>query len=223
MMTAKTWESELPTMNVNEMKPIFDPLEGVQADARRQLSASKSHRRRPPRRRLLDLRQQTAAAAAIGVLPLPGETVHLVCDGSYKSWHHIPVILEQIAPAKLVYLGIFTLSFSQENISELCRMMDVGQVEALDLCYSCYFRSVERGACEKQTAELTRRGARVASFRTHAKAILMKTTAGDCYTIESSANLRSAGNLEQSTLTNDAALFAFYCGIIEELLTEAKR
>jgi hypothetical protein len=50
----------------------------------------------------------------------------------------------------------------------------------------------------------------------------MQTTAGDCYTIESSANLRSAGNLEQSTLTNDAALFAFYRGILEELLTEAK-
>jgi hypothetical protein len=221
-MEIKTWETKLPTMNVNELKPIFDPLEGVQADARRQLSESKSHRSQPTHRRLIDLRQQTAAAAAIGPLPVPGETIHVVCDGTYKSWHHIPVILDQIAPAKLVYLGIFTLSFSRENISDLCRMMDDGQVGAIDFCYSCYFKSIERGDCEKQTAELTRRGARVASLRTHAKAILMQTTAGDCYIIESSANLRSAGNLEQSTLTNDAALFAFYRGILEKLLTEPK-
>jgi hypothetical protein len=218
----KPWDADLSMLDLDAIRPVFDPLDGVQSDARRKLSTSRSHHTRTLRRRTLDLRQQTDAATAIGRLPTAGETVHIVCDGSYKSWHHIPAVSAAIAPAAIGYLGIFTLSFSADNIADLCEMLDSGQVRALDLCYSCYFKSIERGACERQTAQLVHRGARVASFRTHAKILLIETTTGDAYVIETSANLRSAGNLEQSALTNDGGLLAFYRSVLDELLSRVE-
>lgn len=54
-------------------------------------------------------------------------------------------------------------------------------------------------------------------MRTHTKLLLIETTAGDCYTIESSANLRSCKNVEQSTFTNDRPLFDFHRQWLNEL------
>ncbi len=124
------------------------------------------------------------------------------------------------APAVLRYLCICTLGFSAANLAELLTMLDAGQVERVDFVYSLYFRSVEHEACDRLAIELARRGQRVVALRTHAKILLLETTAGGCYTIESSANLRSCRNVEQSTFTNDPALLKFHRGWLEELLTE---
>ena len=55
---------------------------------------------------------------------------------------------------------------------------------------------------------------------THAKVVLMETSTGGAYVVESSANLRSCASIEQITLTNDAALLAFHRYWINEILTE---
>ncbi len=145
----------------------------------------------------------------------------MAAAGSYSLFDHIPATLKLIAPERLAYLGICTLSFSARNVERLGELLDAGQVERLDLMYSCYFRSVERGSCEKLTAALRRRGARVVSLRIHGKILLMRTTAGECYTIESSANLRSRGNVEQSALSNSPELLRFHAKWFDELLSEA--
>ena len=52
--------------------------------------------------------------------------------------------------------------------------------------------------------ELTTRGPRVVAMLTHAKVVLIETTDGRDFVVESSANLRSCSSIEQITVTHDA-------------------
>jgi len=169
---------------------------------------------------MLDARQVANAVAHIGRLPAAGETMHLIAKGQYSLWHHVPATLKLIAPERLTYLAICTLGFSAQNLTDLLELFDTGQVEKIDFIFSVYFRSVEHDACDRLTAELTRRKQRVASLRQHCKILLMQTTDGRSFTIESSANLRSCRNVEQSTFTNDAALLLFHKTWLNELLSK---
>lgn len=216
------WTDTLKPLDVDAIRPIFDPLEGVEIDARRELSADRSIRH-STNHTLVDARGATNALAHVGRLPRPQESLHMIAKGTYAAFDHIPSALELIKPARLSYLGIVTLSFSARNIATLCELLDSRQIESLDLLYSCYFRSVERGEADKLTAELSHRGARVLSMRTHAKITLLETTAGDCYALEGSANLRSRGNLEQCVMTNSVELYRFHRAWLNSIFTEATK
>jgi hypothetical protein len=216
------WVSKLPTFALDGIKPVFDELAGHEVDARRELAGDRSFRRRAIRRTMLDAQRVANAVEHVGRLPEPGETVHLVAAGGYSMFHHIPAALQLIAPATIAYLGIATLGFSRENLERLLEMLDSGQVGRLDFIYSVYFKSNEKEICARLTHELGSRGQRVLAMRTHSKLLLLETTAGDCFTIESSANLRSCGNIEQSTITNDKSLLEFHRGWVESLFMEGK-
>ena len=53
---------------------------------------------------------------------------------------------------------------------------------------------------------------------THAKVVLIETTDGRHFVVESSANLRSCSSIEQITVTHDGDLLAFHRQWIDELL-----
>jgi len=145
-------------------------------------------------------------------------TIHFVCAGGYSLYHHIEAVLQIAAPARISYLGIATLGFSKDNLERLIGLLDAGRIGKLDFLFSVYFKSNEREICERLAHELGTRGQRVLSMRTHCKLLLIELGDGrDCYTIESSANLRSCKNVEQSTFTNDRALLAFHRGWLDEL------
>jgi hypothetical protein len=131
-------------------------------------------------------------------------------------------VLDLASPATIRYLGIATLGFSRENLERLLEMFDAGQVGRLDFLYSVYFRSNEKEICERLTHELGRRGERVLAMRTHCKILLFETTAGGYFTVESSANLRSCKNIEQAIFTNDAGLFDFHRGWLNEIFEGSK-
>jgi len=65
---------------------------------------------------------------------------------------------------------------------------------------------------------LTTRGQRVVACLQHAKVVLMQTTDGGAYVVESSANLRSCASIEQITMTHDPALLAFHRQWIDDVL-----
>lgn len=212
-----SWSDSLPTLGLENIHPLFDELAACPQNARLELDGDRSFRRSPSRRTLVDAQRFANAVHHIGRLPEPGESIHLICAGGYSLWHHIPAILELSAPATIKYLAVATLGFSKENLERLLTMFDAGTIGQVDFLYSVYFKSNEREICERLTHELTTRGQRVLSMRTHAKILLVETTAGDAYTIESSANLRSCRNVEQSTFTNDRALLAFHRSWMDEL------
>jgi hypothetical protein len=211
----------LKTLDPDGLQRVFGELAGEhQQDARRELAGDRAFRRTPAKRTFIDARQVSNCVAHIGRLPAPGETIHLVCSGGYSLFHHIEAALELAAPTKIKYMAVATLGFSKDNLERLIAMLDAGQVGKLDFLFSVYFRSNEREICERLAHELTTRGQRVLSMRTHAKLLLIELGVGrDCYVIESSANLRSCKNVEQSTFTNDRSLLAFHRGWIDSLFT----
>jgi hypothetical protein len=212
--------ANLKTLDLDAIRPVFDELADHQQDARRELHGDRAFRRTPTKRTLIDARQVSNAVAHIGRLPAPGETIHLVCSGGYSLYHHVEAVLQIAAPTTIKYMAVATLGFSKENLERLIGLLDSGQIGTLDFVYSVYFKSNEREICERLAHELTTRGQRVLSMRTHCKLLLIELGDGrDCYVIESSANLRSCKNVEQSTFTNDVGLLRFHRGWIDSLFT----
>jgi len=220
---AADWAHGLAAVNLDECRPVFDELSGFEQDAARELSGDRRHLRAAAKRTMIDCRRVANAVQHIGRLPEPGESIHLVTAGGYSLFHHIPAANELIAPATIAYLGIATLGFSRENLERLLELLDSGQVGRLDFLYSVYFKSNEKEICARLTHELGRRGQRVLSMRTHAKMLLIETTAGGNFVIESSANLRSCKNVEQAVFTNDAELLDFHRGWLNEIFEGRKK
>jgi hypothetical protein len=220
---ATDWTDTLPSFDIGQVKPIFDELAAHRQDAARELHGNRRLVRRADSRAMLDLRRTQDCIAAIGRLPEPGESLHMVCNGAYSLFHHVPAILELVAPATIKYLGVVTLGFSRENLERLIELLDAGRIERHDFLYSVYFKSNEKEICARLTHELGQRGQRVLSMRTHAKLLLLETTNSGNFVVESSANLRSCKNIEQAVFTNDAALLQFHRKWINELFTEGQQ
>ena len=101
-------------------------------------------------------------------------------------------------------------------------MINAGAVAQVDFLYSVYFKSVAKSACDRLQYELTTRGHRVACCRTHAKIILLQLSSGENFAVESSANLRSCRNIEQSTFSNDGGLLDFHRAWMNDLFEQFK-
>jgi hypothetical protein len=215
------WTESLAAIDMDAIKPVFNELAGHEQDAARELAGDRRHLRTAARRTMIDARRVANAVEHVGRLPDPGESIHLVTSGGYSLFHHLPAVLELAAPATIRYLGIATLGFSRENLERLIELLDAGQVGRLDFLYSVYFRSNEKEICERLTHELGRRGHRVLSMRTHCKMLLIETTAGGNYVVESSANLRSCKNIENAVFTNDVALLEFHRRWLNQIFEEA--
>ncbi|MEI8373696.1 MAG: hypothetical protein WCJ35_12785 [Planctomycetota bacterium] len=216
-MTA-SWMDSLSTMNADAIRPLFPASAVADADKARQLSTDRRHIRRTDKAVMLDARRLANAIEHLGRLPDPGESFHLVTEKKYSMMHVIPAVLHYADPATIRYLAVVTLSFSQPNMLDLLAMLDSGQIEKVDFLYSCYFKSNEKENCQRLTEELTSRGQRVFAGLIHAKILLIETTAGRTYSVESSANLRSCSSIEQITMTHDRSLFDFHQQWLNEVM-----
>jgi hypothetical protein len=217
------WSAGLSTIDANALRPIFDPLAGLEKDAGRQFGSTSRHVTRTDRAIMKDARKRQNALEDIDELPQPGTVIHLVSAKRFALFNVIEAILTMRSPATIRYLGICTLGFSTANVEALAAMLDNGQVERLDFVFSVYFRSLERENCERLTVELGRRGARIIALLQHAKILVIETTAGDSYVCESSANLRSCASVEQTTIFADPDLTAFHKAWIDSLFQGAAR
>ena len=122
------------------------------------------------------------------------------------------------APATIARLTVATLGFSRQNLEELLAALDAGQIGKVDFLFSVYFKSTSGRYANGWRTSLTTRGQRVVAMLTHAKILLIETTDGRGFVVESSANLRSCSSIEQITMTHDADLLAFHRTWIDELL-----
>jgi hypothetical protein len=217
------WTANLPAIDPATLRPALDELQGLERDAGRKFGPTRRHVTRTARARMIDARRRAAAIQDISELPQAGEVIHLLWAKRAALFDVISAVLHFRAPATIKYLGVCTLGFSVANVEGLAEMLDGGQVAHLDLIYSIYFRSLEKSTCERMTAELGKRGARIIAFLQHSKILILETTDGQSYVIESSANLRSCASIEQVCIFNDRSLAAFHRGWINGLFTEAKK
>ena len=175
--------------------------------------------RRIASRRFVRLEQAAAAVRALSPLPVPGESLHGVTDGTYSGWSLATACIQLLAEP-VAEMIVATLGFNRPNCSDLCEAIDAGKVRSVLLLVSDYFRSSDRTVFADCRRELEARGQRVAIARSHAKLILLRT-AGRSIVCETSANLRGSTNYEQFTLCDDAALFDFHRRWILELVGAA--
>ena len=217
--TAKTWDADLLEMPLGDL-PAFYSTPQDQVDARRQITGNRKYVSRADNRVMLDARRLQNCLEHIGRLPEAGESFHLVTHGSYSLFDVIRATLTLAAPATIAYLGISTLGFNRYNVEDLAAMLDSGQVGKLDFLYSLYFKSNERRLCEGLAAELTARGQRVLSMRTHCKLLLIELSDGRPFAVESSANLRSCYNVEQVTMHHDRSLLDFHRSWVDEVFSD---
>ena len=220
--TTAAWDAGLPALDLDGIKPVFDELQGLEKDASLDFGPTRRHVSHTRKAIEKDARHLVNAIQDIGDLPAAGEVIHVLTAKRFSLFDVIRAVLHLRAPATISYLGIATLGFSTANVEGLAAMLDSGQVGRLDFIFSIYFRSLEKANCERLTAELGRRGARIVAFLQHSKILVMQTTDGQNYVIESSANLRSCASLEQMAIFNDPELAAWHRQWINDLLTEHK-
>lgn len=101
-------------------------------------------------------------------------------------------------------------------------MLDTGQIGRVTFVCSCYFRDANPEAFRKTAEALAARHQPLIATRNHSKLLLMATSRGDWLTVESSANLRSCKNIEQSCMTSDRELYDFYTGCFAEIVEQVQ-
>lgn len=175
---------------------------------------------RERKRELLDLRGIANAAEHLDHLPEPGCSIHAIMRGNYSYSDIIPAVLRLAAPARLTYLAVVTLGFSNRAAKLILRLIDSGQVVAVDFVCADFFEKADAEVCSHLRGELRNRGSRFASARCHAKILLFETDDGRNYVSESSANIRACRSIEQFALFHDRELFEFHRRWIQEVIAE---
>jgi len=175
----------------------------------------------PTRRLTLDARANPAAFAHLATMPAQGESLHGVISGRYALYELIPALIER-TQQPIAALYIATLSFNKQNAADILALLQAGHVKSLALIISYYFKSTSREIYDLLIPPLRAAGQRVLAIRNHAKLLLAEMANGQKFTVETSANLRSSGNIEQFVLTADGPLHDFHRGWIEDLFATRK-
>lgn len=198
----------LSSLDVSALQAVFP---SARADAAQPSIgvAERKHERRATRRRFLNQLAVDNAARALDRLPEVGESFHGIMAGNFHAFAFLPAIL-RLGECKAVEVNITTLGFNEGNAIELFDLLDRGDVQKCSFLFSCYYRSAEPEVTDALIAGLQARGQQVAVVRNHAKIILAELVDGRCFTLETSANMRSCRNLESYVLTQDRPLLEFH-------------
>jgi hypothetical protein len=212
----ETWGDEIATeWGAEELSQPYDENAtwGKQID-----HIEKTYTRTAAKRLFVDYRADPKAYKQLAELPTKnGQTLHAVISGTYALWQLVPALVERSGDT-IDELLIATLSFSKQNAAEILGLIDGGQVKSFGLLVSKYFKCANRHIYDCLVPQLHERKQPACAMRIHCKIILLKMTRGEAYTVESSANLRSSGNVEQFCLTRCPKLHAFHRAWIREEL-----
>jgi hypothetical protein len=209
----------------------IDAILGVQASPQREarnqaveipLQGNPRYARKPSRRLFVNALRARKAVDALTALPAAGETWHCLMTGDYDGFDLLPAMIDHAKTSgdgTVADLYLATLGFNKANAQRLLELMDAGTVRRTAMIVSMYYESdhKERDICYTLAKELPARGGWYCATRSHAKIIACRFTDSRCFVIESSANLRTCHNLEQFAITQDAGLFEFHSGWMEQV------
>jgi len=156
------------------------------------------------------------AAAVLGLLPRPGQTLHALLVARFDLVDLIDVLLSKLGPARI---AAATLSFNRRSCRVILGWLDAQRVTALSLLSSSFHKDHNPQLFAEFKAELKKRNARLAADRVHAKVVALHFAGGERLALETSANLRCNGNIEQMALTSDAELCRWHTDWIEARIT----
>jgi hypothetical protein len=154
-------------------------------------------------------------------LPASGESVHTLMLGRVDLCVLLVALLD-LHPAPCTRLRIATLCFNQRNVTELLALLESRKIGGLTLLASSFFRDHNKELAEAFADELASYPGSVLAFaRCHAKVCVFDFADGTALVVESSANLRTNGNLEQLTLINSPDLARWHALWIDDHVRRA--
>lgn len=176
--------------------------------------------RRPRRRLQLRALRQEKLEEFFHELPKPGETLHVVSNGTFDYWNFAPVILQILGRSAVFYGSTWTMNRS--NVLQLLALYDNKKLSSVTMFSGLYFKRREPAVYTTLAAGLIDRGQRFLCFENHTKIMLIGAPP-DWIVMEGSANFTANPRLEQNTVTNDEQLYNFHKEWMEELLAKARR
>jgi hypothetical protein len=183
--------------------------------------AQEMRRAKPSNRAFI--RPENARAVLPHLPRAEGDRLHAIICGNFVFCDLLTAIAWESPGLRL---AVATLSFSRRNIDSLILALDAGHLSHFEIILSHYFKSTSKDLFTAMERDLRPRpDCRIAVGRTHCKVALLSGPALPVpIVIESSANLRSSGNLEQISAFADTALHAFHRATFDLLLanTEAQ-
>lgn len=159
------------------------------------------------------------AARRIGPLE-EDEHVDMIVSGNFIAGDFIEAYLEANGMVADEII-ISTLSLSRENVDSLKNIQQAYLTGKMGLIVSDYFFANERhDGIEDIITQLADDDFYFAVAGIHTKLTLIKTQCGQNLIMGGSANLRSSLNVEQITLDNNQALYAFHREWMSKILNE---
>lgn len=144
-----------------------------------------------------------------------GETYHCLSWGDVDSLTYFRVIVKQ---QHIKYALISTWCMAMEDLKEMDEWISRGYVDRIDLYCGEIFRGTY-GAEYEAAIELEKKhGGRLCIFRNHSKIMVLLGERFDAV-IESSANVNTNPRTEQSVITIDSDLAAWYKEIFDGVIS----
>jgi hypothetical protein len=172
----------------------------------------------PPLKGKARRRRRAMVARAREILPhLPqeeGEATHALLTGRVDLAVVIVTLLPHYGPCR--HARFATLAFNERTTLELSHQLATNRAQRLSLLCSLYFRTHNGGLYQEARAQAERFPGRwaLAAGRNHAKVACLDF-GRQRLVLESSANLRSNGNLEQFSVIMDQDLHDWYAGWLD--------
>jgi hypothetical protein len=150
-------------------------------------------------------------------LPDNGESLHLISNGHFDYFTFVPLILDMLPQKYCVHFYGSTWTMSRQNVLDLFDYFDNAKVGQISIFTGLYFKRRESAVYATLLEGIQSRKQRYIAFKNHAKIMLFNHQ--DTYlTVEGSANFTANPRLEQTTITNDKALWQFHVDWMEEIL-----
>jgi hypothetical protein len=159
------------------------------------------------------------AADTLAQLPAPGESLHAVMTARLDMTDVVNALLGKLGRCTAAHVA--TLGYNRRNFRTMLGWLDSGQVGALTLVASIFFRSHNGELWEETLEEFRRRGQQAACCPSHCKVMALAFADGTHLAVEGSANLCSNGSArEQFAVINDTELYTWHSAWIEALVSK---
>ena len=96
------WLDELANFDTSDVPALFEQPAIDARDVQAGLKTDLKHTRRAERRTMLDMLRVPNAAKAVGRLPEPNESFHVVMAGNFNQWDLVPAVIEMVSAANKV-------------------------------------------------------------------------------------------------------------------------
>lgn len=206
-------------MNDWDAATDFDFLDQCNLETLDNLQEPRLHRRKPKQRRNLLAVKKEKLEEFFTRLPEPGESIHMVSNGSFDYWNFCPTVIDLMrTPAAEFYGSTWTLN--RANCVEMFELFDAGKIQKITMLTGIYLKRRETAIYTPMAEGLIQRKQRLLCFENHAK-IMLISNGKEFIVIEGSANFTANPRLEQNVISNDQDLYQFHRDWMEYLLVNA--